>query len=338
MFRPHCFQLLMLFKEEAPSRRSVAELAGRFKDSGPPQKNEAEKPVRRRPPRTLQLPKLHGDELEAPPDVTSPQPPKAKRNSALIEKLQANLTLSPTGPPLKSPGLRVLPLAFTPPSPGSAPGTMATMSSSTTPTSPVSTSQLTEGPASFEAHPTAVEGNILTSINKSRARVSIRRRPPSRRHRKSSSGDEVGGDVGRGDVGRGDVGGGDMGSGDVGGGDVGSGDVGRGDVGSVSSDVNPSSPMEAEDKRPGGGGAEEEEGEEVVKKESETESSSLLEKDEAHEEEKSTSSSDVKEGDTSSSHVKEDEEEQTSVDKQKEDSANGGMKDREEDEKNQTSS
>ncbi|XP_072231255.1 duboraya [Leuresthes tenuis] len=171
-------------EEEAPSRRSVAELAGRFKGSAPPNNkpgNEAEKPVRRRPPRTLQLPKAHGDDQEASPGVTSPV--KAKRNSALIEKLQANLALSPTAPPLKSPGLRGLPLPFTPPSPGSALPTAVTTSSTTTPTSPV--------PASFEDPPSAAEGTLLSSINKGRARVSIRRRPPSRRHRKSSSGDEV---------------------------------------------------------------------------------------------------------------------------------------------------
>ncbi|XP_037543132.1 duboraya [Nematolebias whitei] len=66
------------------------------------------------------------------------------------------------------------------------------MPSSVTPTSPIPTSPLTEeGPSSFEATPSAVEGNILSSINKGRARVSIRRRPPSRCHRKSSGGDEV---------------------------------------------------------------------------------------------------------------------------------------------------
>ncbi|XP_017260563.3 duboraya [Kryptolebias marmoratus] len=176
-------------EEEAQPRPSVAELASRFKGSNPPLNNEADKPVRRRPPRTLQLPKPQGDDQEAPPPVTSPS--KVKRNSALIEKLQANLALSPTAP-LKSPGLRVLPLPFPPPSSGSTPTSLVTTPSSVTPTSPVLTyPQTEEGPASFEAPPSAEDGNILASINKGRARVSIRRRPPSRRHRKSSGGDEV---------------------------------------------------------------------------------------------------------------------------------------------------
>ncbi|XP_054481188.1 duboraya isoform X2 [Anoplopoma fimbria] len=105
-------------EEEAPSRPSVAELAGRFKGSTRPHDaagNEAEKPVRRRPPRSLQLNKTPGDDQE-PPGVTSSLPAKAKRNSALIEKLQANLALSPTGllPSPMSPGFRLLPYAFTP--------------------------------------------------------------------------------------------------------------------------------------------------------------------------------------------------------------------------------
>ncbi|XP_044227364.1 duboraya isoform X3 [Thunnus albacares] len=188
-------------QEEAPSRRSVAELAGRFKGSAPPNNaagNETEKPVRRRPPRSLQLPKSHGDDQECqqPPDVTSPGPGKAKRNSALIEKLQANLVLSPTAllPSPKSPGLRMLPPSFVPPFPGSALDATVTSSSTATPTSPVTVHPLTqeERPTSFEDPPTVAEGSILTSINKGRARHSIRRRPPSRRHRKSSSGDEVG--------------------------------------------------------------------------------------------------------------------------------------------------
>ncbi|XP_071362577.1 duboraya isoform X2 [Trachinotus anak] len=181
-------------EEETPSRRSVAELAGRFKIPAAPHDaagNETDKPVRRRPPRSLQLPK-QGDEQE-PPGVTSPLPPKTKRNSALIEKLQASLAITPTGqlPSPKSPGFRMLPPAFPPQSPGSAP---VTTSSTETPTSPVTPSPVTEeeGPASFEDPPTVAEGSILLSMNKGRARHSIRRRPPSRRHRKSSSGDDVG--------------------------------------------------------------------------------------------------------------------------------------------------
>ncbi|XP_061818601.2 duboraya isoform X2 [Nerophis lumbriciformis] len=177
---------------QAPPRPSVAELAGRFKGSSAPHDaavRETEKPVRRRPPRSLQLPNICGDEQERPAGVTSPV--KAKRNSALIEKLQANLALSPSAlmPSPKSPGFRLLPSFTPPPSPSSKSGTS---SSTLSPSSPASTCLLVteeEGPTSFEA---PQEASLLTNINKSRARHSLRRRPPSRRHRNSSSGDEVG--------------------------------------------------------------------------------------------------------------------------------------------------
>uniref|UniRef100_UPI003AAC92D7 uncharacterized protein n=1 Tax=Centroberyx gerrardi TaxID=166262 RepID=UPI003AAC92D7 len=95
-----------------------------------------------------------------------------------------------------SPGLRLLPPSFTLPSPCSPSIPVTTVTPTVTPTSPVSAAAShrseEEGPASFEAPPTATEGSILPSINKGRARLSIRRRPPSRRNRKSSSGDEVG--------------------------------------------------------------------------------------------------------------------------------------------------
>uniref|UniRef100_UPI0037E8AFB9 duboraya isoform X2 n=1 Tax=Semicossyphus pulcher TaxID=241346 RepID=UPI0037E8AFB9 len=214
-------------EEEAQSRRSVAELAGRFKGPAPPCEaagQETEKPIRRRPPRSLQLPKTHGDEQE-PAGVTSPLPAKAKRNS-LIEKLQANLVLSPTAllPSPKSPGFRLLPPAFPLASSGSAPANTATSPSTPTPISPAVASPLTEeGPSSFEAPPTAAEGSILSNINKGRARHSLRRRPPSRRHRKTSTGDDV-------------------------------------DIGNEEGDTCQSSPCEHEDKTTeGGGGGEKEE-------------------------------------------------------------------------------
>ncbi|KAM9728238.1 duboraya, partial [Menidia menidia] len=166
-------------EDEAPPRPSVAELAGRFRGSAPqsaPPRTEAEKPVRRRPPRTLALPPR---DPEPPPAAGGPP---IKRNSALIEKLQANLALSPTAPPLKSPGPRQSPVA------------MATPAS---PTGPAHAEE--EGPASFEAPPTAKDGNLLSSFNKGRARLSIRRRPPSRRHRKSSSEEGGGGEEERGE-------------------------------------------------------------------------------------------------------------------------------------------
>ncbi|XP_048836260.1 capZ-interacting protein isoform X2 [Brienomyrus brachyistius] len=96
------------------------------------------------------------------PTTPSPPPPKAKsRNSALIEKLQANLVLSPPSLslPVRSPEGRLhpRPVSANPPSRENTPGTF-------------------ERPA---------EGAVLPSFNKGRPRLSMKRRPPSRQHRKS---------------------------------------------------------------------------------------------------------------------------------------------------------
>ncbi|KAL1252965.1 hypothetical protein QQF64_017658 [Cirrhinus molitorella] len=164
-------------------KRSVAELAGKFSCSIPHMTDaEVNKPVRRRPPRSLPLPAGNdagqGQEEKGAETVST-----RKRNSALIEKLQANLTLSPTGPPPfpKSPGVVKFPVpAFSPGSPSSPSSPPATVSP-----------KQEEIPASFE---NPVDGTVLKSINKGRARLSIKRRPPSRRHRKSSA-DEGGEEV-----------------------------------------------------------------------------------------------------------------------------------------------
>ncbi|KAM9781494.1 capZ-interacting protein-like isoform 2-T5 [Syngnathus typhle] len=172
-----------------PSRPSVAELAGRFKVSSPPFASETEAPVRRRAPRSLQLPKSHEDEQERPSGVTSPV--KAKRNSALVEKLQANLALSPAAllPLPMSASFRLPPPLFKPPTPTAG-------SPSSTPTSPgpnfTPLASEEEGPVSFEAPPAAAAEGCLLNVSKSRARHSIRRRPPSRHRAKSGSGAEVG--------------------------------------------------------------------------------------------------------------------------------------------------
>ncbi|XP_070963181.1 capZ-interacting protein-like isoform X2 [Oncorhynchus clarkii lewisi] len=155
-------------EEDAPPKKSVAELAGKFKAHAPPFPTGTDgKPI---------SPSLH--------------PAKTKRNSALIEKLQANLALSPCSllPSPKSPGLRLLPPSFTPTSTCSPIPPVTAV----TPTSPVSRAPLPrslseeETPATFEVPATPTDGSLLPSINKGRARLSIRRRPPSRRHRKSS--------------------------------------------------------------------------------------------------------------------------------------------------------
>ncbi|KAJ8405882.1 hypothetical protein AAFF_G00313190 [Aldrovandia affinis] len=143
-------------EEDTLVKHSVAELAGMFKGHAPPKPAgiEGGKPIRRRPPCSL---KLHtkkdggeGEEEKSP--IISPHPPKVKpKSSPLIEKLQANLALSPTGPQLP------------PKSPGRQPS-------------------MEEAPTSFEK---PAEGAVLPSINKGRVRLSIKRRPPTRQHRKS---------------------------------------------------------------------------------------------------------------------------------------------------------
>ncbi|XP_036806140.1 capZ-interacting protein isoform X2 [Oncorhynchus mykiss] len=86
-------------EEDAPPKKSVAELAGKFKAHAPPfptGTDGSNKPVRRRPPRTLHLPKTtaQGQVDEEKPISPSLHPAKTKRNSALIEKLQGRARLS----------------------------------------------------------------------------------------------------------------------------------------------------------------------------------------------------------------------------------------------------
>ncbi|XP_028655717.1 capZ-interacting protein-like [Erpetoichthys calabaricus] len=171
--------------KDVPVKRSVAELAGKFGNSV---KEEAEnsKPNRRRPPSSLALnvnstasktEPGHCEEQKGTTN-TSTLPPKVRpKSSPLIEKLQANLVFPsqvlPGSP--KSPGIKLpTPPFATPPS---------------TPSSPsVRTKSSEEEPATFEK---PAETSVLHNINKSRARLSIKRRPPSRRLRKSGSDDTV---------------------------------------------------------------------------------------------------------------------------------------------------
>ncbi|XP_059382331.1 duboraya isoform X2 [Carassius carassius] len=158
-------------------KRSVAELAGKFSCPVSHMTDaEVNKPVRRRPPRSLPLPAGNDASQGQDEKGTETVSTRKNRNSALIEKLQASLTLSPTGP-----GVMKLPVqAFSPGSPSSPSSPTATV-----------TPKEEETPASFES---TAEGTVLKSINKGRARHSIKRRPPSRRHRKSSA-DEGGEEV-----------------------------------------------------------------------------------------------------------------------------------------------
>ncbi|KAB5548912.1 hypothetical protein PHYPO_G00061140 [Pangasianodon hypophthalmus] len=158
------------------SRLSVAELAGKFTSPAPaPTEDEANKPVRRRPPRTLPLPVSNdvGQGQDEQKEEAGSHPPRKNRNSALIEKLKASLSPTATLPSPLSPGAGKPQLPFFPPHSPCSP---------VSPTSASKPSQL-ETPASFE---TPAESTVLPSINKGRARHSIKRRPPSRRLRKSS--------------------------------------------------------------------------------------------------------------------------------------------------------
>ncbi|XP_044059136.1 capZ-interacting protein isoform X2 [Siniperca chuatsi] len=169
--------------EDSPSKPSVAELAGRFKGHILPMPtSNDELPFRRRPPCSLKLQNQKDDNEESDKTIVSPNPFKIKmKNSPIIEKLQANLALSPTAllPSPKSPEVKLQPAPSSP----------------TTPRSPLSpTLQLShlsseeEDTVSFDS---PAEGTPLPSINKTRARLSFKRRPPTRQHRRSA-GEEAG--------------------------------------------------------------------------------------------------------------------------------------------------
>ncbi|XP_043819860.1 capZ-interacting protein isoform X2 [Dromiciops gliroides] len=133
---------------------SVAQLAGRFRE---------------------QAAAISAKEKPSP---NACHPPKIKvKNSPLIEKLQANLAFDPTallpGASPKSPGLKAIVSPFH--SPPSTPSSPSVRSRSSEPE---------EVPVSFDQPP---EGSHLPCYNKVRTRGSIKRRPPSRRFRRSQS-------------------------------------------------------------------------------------------------------------------------------------------------------
>ncbi|XP_074078015.1 capZ-interacting protein isoform X2 [Macrotis lagotis] len=134
---------------------SVAQLAGRFREQAAAAVSAKEK---------------------SSPNAC--QPPKGKmKSSPLIEKLQANLAFAPAallpGASPKSPGLKAIVSPFN--SPPSTPNSPGFRSRSTEPE---------EVPVSFDQPP---EGSHLPCYNKVRTRGSIKRRPPSRRFRRSQS-------------------------------------------------------------------------------------------------------------------------------------------------------
>ncbi|XP_018620691.2 capZ-interacting protein [Scleropages formosus] len=140
--------------EEPPVKPSVSKLAEKFKGQPFP------------------IPSRH----EEKPAVGSTQASKSRnRNSALIEKLQANLSLSPTSllPLTRNPEAKLQP---------KPPGTTPPVTPPLTPTSPPQPTSEEEAPTGFE---TPAEGSVLPSFNKGRPRLSFKRRPPTRQHRKS---------------------------------------------------------------------------------------------------------------------------------------------------------
>ncbi|NWX30371.1 CPZIP protein, partial [Notiomystis cincta] len=160
---------------------SVAQLAGKFKEQAaniPGKEVPPHKPTRRKPPCSLPLyshktETSDNDEQKRSPNAC-PIPKVKVKSSPMIEKLQANLAFAPAallpGASPKSPGMKVLVSPFgTPPS---------------TPTSPGTQSQPSETPVSFDQPP---ESTQLQFYNKVRTRGSIKRRPPSRRFRRSLS-------------------------------------------------------------------------------------------------------------------------------------------------------
>ncbi|NXP49313.1 CPZIP protein, partial [Heliornis fulica] len=163
---------------------SVAQLAGKFKEQAasitgkevPPHK-----PTRRKPPCSLPLyshktEMSDNDEQKRSPNAC-PVPKVKVKSSPMIEKLQANLAFAPAallpGASPKSPGLKALVSPFgTPPSTPSSPGIQS------------QPSEVNETPVSFDQPP---EGTQLQFYNKVRTRGSIKRRPPSRKFRRSLS-------------------------------------------------------------------------------------------------------------------------------------------------------
>ncbi|XP_028936793.2 capZ-interacting protein [Ornithorhynchus anatinus] len=158
---------------------SVAQLAGRFREQAAAasvKETDEKKTTLLPPPVSSQS----GDRPKWRGETVSQRlpPPKVKVKALpMIEKLQANLAFAPTallpGASPKSPGLKAIVSPFSsPPSTPSSPGGRSRAG------------EAEEVPVSFDQPP---EGSHLPSYNKVRTRGSIKRRPPSRRFRKSQS-------------------------------------------------------------------------------------------------------------------------------------------------------
>ncbi|XP_072316790.1 capZ-interacting protein isoform X2 [Eucyclogobius newberryi] len=168
-------------EKDSPSKPSVAELAGRFKGHILPMPISNDGPsFRRRPPCSLKLPIQKDDNEDSLKTISPSNPLKVRtRNSALIEKLQ-------------SPDVKLQPAPLSPSSPKSP---TTPLSPSLRPLSPQSPglrpalqSSEEEDPVGFE---TPAEGIKLPNINKTRVRLSFKRRPPTRQHRRSAGEEPV---------------------------------------------------------------------------------------------------------------------------------------------------
>ncbi|XP_078512829.1 capZ-interacting protein isoform X2 [Lissotriton helveticus] len=169
----------------AVKQSTVAKLAGKFSDQSATAVHKEvplPKPVRKKPPCSLPLPVVkaelgHNGEEKTAGNALHPQKNKVK-SSPIIEKLQGNLMFPPPGRAPKSPGYRVMPSPFNSPP--------------LTPDSPNRRSQSSDSdavPVGFEQPP---EGAALRGYIKLRTKGSLKRRPPSRKFRKSQTdmGDE----------------------------------------------------------------------------------------------------------------------------------------------------
>ncbi|XP_054650794.1 capZ-interacting protein [Dunckerocampus dactyliophorus] len=174
--------------EDSPFKPSVAELAGRFKGHILPLPSAHDKlPFRRKPPCSLQFPNQKNDADESDKNTVSTSPVQiGMRSSSIIERLQANLALSPTTllpSPKSAADVNRQPESPSPPS-----TTSPTWGPRSPTLQPVQVSVEEEEPVNFDSPP---EGTPLPSFNKTRARLSFKRRPPTRQHRRSA-GEEAG--------------------------------------------------------------------------------------------------------------------------------------------------
>ncbi|XP_061682679.1 capZ-interacting protein isoform X3 [Syngnathoides biaculeatus] len=171
--------------EDSPSKLSVAELAGRFKGHIVPMSNaHDESPFRRKPPCSLRFPVREDDVQESDTDVVSTSPIKIRmKSSNIIARLQANLALSPTTLLPSPKGAELNREPDSPPPP-------AAVETTVTPLNPTLRSarlsveeEEQEEPAGFNSPP---EGATLPNFHKTRVRLSFKRRPPTRQHRRSA--------------------------------------------------------------------------------------------------------------------------------------------------------